>query len=120
MSETKVIAIALLAVIMGVAIAYLPMIVFQTQFATQMMEQGAGPDAMKNETNATYNAYAGDTLTNDSILIQDNTRAMAAGLVSSSGGLVAGIAIGLAVAVVCYFVIKRKTIDQKMLNIASQ
>jgi hypothetical protein len=119
MRNTKAIAIAVLAVVIGVSIAYSPMFLFQAQYAIQTAQQGAGPDAFKNGTNGTFDLYAGNTQTNESGLVQENTIATVANLASSSGGFVAGIVIGLAAAAFCYFIIKRKTMDQKMLRASS-
>lgn len=116
MRNTKAIAIAVLAVVIGVSIAYSPMFLFQAQFAIQTAQQGAGPDAFKNGTNGTFDLYPSSTLTNESGLVQDNAMSTAASLASSSGGFIAGIVIGLATAAFCYFIIKRKTMDQKMLK----
>ena len=105
MRGTIIIALAIVA---GVALAYSPLLLNQTQAIPLMADK----DTQGFEFGASILSSMGDT--NRSAA--ENVKAMATGVASLAGGLVAAIAIGLAVASACYLIMKRRVVDRNVLR----
>jgi HAMP domain-containing protein len=108
MRKTRAIVIIALAIVAGIVLAYSPLLLDQTQ---------AIPLTSDRDTPGfEYGASILNSVQNTNRSPAENVKAMVTGVASLAGGLVAAIAIGLAVAAACYLIMKRRVVDRDMLK----
>jgi len=107
MRKTRAIVIIALAIVAGIALAYSPLLLNQTQ---------AFPLTSDRDTQGFVDGASILNSVANTKSPAENMMVIATGVASLAGGLVAAIAIGLAVAAACYLIMKRRVVDRNILK----